>query len=75
MKDTKNSAPDILTNKDLDYLKDIFGWNYTLYKFSENNIDKIEDKEIIKLFKECGNIFYDNMNLMIDILAKEDGNE
>lgn len=75
MKDTKNSAPDILTNKDLDYLKDIFGWNYTLYKFSENNIDKIEDKEIIKLFKECGNIFYDNMNLVIDILAKEDGNE
>lgn len=75
MKDTKNSAPDILTNKDLDYLKDIFGWNYTLYKFSENNIDNIEDKEIIKLFKECGNIFYDNMNLVIDILAKEDGNE
>ena len=75
MKDTKNSAPDILTNKDLDYLKDIFGWNYTLYKFTENNIDNIEDKEIIKLFKECGNIFYDNMNLVIDILAKEDGNE
>ena len=75
MKDTKNSAPDILTNKDLDYLEDIFGWNYTLYKFTENNIDNIEDKEIIKLFKECGNIFYDNMNLVIDILAKEDGNE
>lgn len=68
----KKKAPDILTNKDLDYLKDIFGWNYTLYKLGENSIELIESEEIIKLYKECNNFFYDNMNIIIDILAKEE---
>lgn len=68
-------APDILTGKDLEYLKDIFGWNYTLYKFGENAINSITDNEIVKLFKECNNFFYDNMNIIIDILAKEYENE
>lgn len=68
----KKKAPDILTNKDLDYLKDIFGWNYTLYKLGENSIELIENEEIVKLYKECNNFFYDNMNIIIDILAKEE---
>lgn len=68
---TNKKAPDILTGKDLDYLKDIFGWNYTLYKLGENSIDYIKSQEIVKLFKECNNFFYDNMNTIIDILAKE----
>lgn len=75
MKETKNGAPNILTGKDLDYLKDIFGWNYTIYKYGENSIDNIENKEITKLFKECNNFVYDNMNLVVDILAKDDTNE
>jgi len=75
MKSEKNKAPDILTGKDLDYLKDIFGWNYTLYKLGENSIDSIEDTEIVKLYKECNNFFYDNMNIILDILAKDEENE
>lgn len=75
MKNEKNKAPDILTGKDLDYLKDIFGWNYTLYKLGENSIDLIEDTEIVKLYKECNNFFYDNMNIILDILAKGEENE
>ena len=71
----KSIAPDILTGKDLEYLKDIFGWNYTLYKLGINSIDSINDNEISKLFKECNNFFYDNMNIIIDILAKDEANE
>lgn len=71
----KNKAPDILTGKDLDYLKDMFGWNYTLYKLGFNSIENIQNNEIVKLYKECNNFFYDNMNIIIDILAKEEANE
>lgn len=71
----KNKAPDILTGKDLDYLKDMFGWNYTLYKLGVNSMDNIQDNEIVKLYKECNNFFYDNMNIIIDILAKDEANE
>ena len=72
MKNTK--APDILTGKDLEYLKDIFGWNHTLYKLGENSISNIENAEISKLYKECNKFFYDNMNLVLDILAKDEEN-
>lgn len=75
MKNEKNKAPDILTGKDLDYLKDIFGWNYTLYKLGENSVNSIENNEIVKLYKECNNFFYDNMNIILDIIAKDEENE
>ena len=68
-------APDILTGKDLDYLKDIFGWNYTLFKLGENTIDCVEDKEIKKLYERCNTFFYDNMNLVIDLLERNEDNE
>ena len=71
----KKQAPDILTGKDLDYLKDIFGWNYNLYKLGENIVENINDNDIVKLFKESNNFLYDNMNLIIDIIAKGDENE
>ncbi len=70
MKEYKQ-VPDILTGKDLDYLKDIFGWSYNAFKFEEDALQYIEDKEIIKLVKECNNFFYENMNSILSIL--EDG--
>lgn len=68
-------APDILTGKDLDYLKDIFGWNYITYKFSEDALQFIDDKEITKVFTECRNLFYENMNTVLNILENGDKNE
>lgn len=75
MKKEKTNAPKILTNKDLDYLKDIFGWNYTLYKLSENSIEFIEDKEIKKIFKESSKMLNNNMNMILNILTESDINE
>jgi len=75
MKKEKTNAPKILTNKDLDYLKDIFGWNYNLYKLSENSIEFIEDKEIKKIFKESSKMLNNNMNIILNILTESDINE
>jgi len=75
MKKEKTNAPIFLTNKDLDYLKDIFGWNYTLYKLSENSIEFIEDKEIKKIFKESSKMLNNNMNIILNILTESDINE
>ena len=70
MKEYKK-APEILTGKDLDYLKDIFGWSYNIYKIGNENIQYIEDKEISKFYLKCNNLFYENMNTILNIL--EDG--
>ena len=39
-----NEVPDIITGKDLDYLSDMFNWNYVAYKCAYNAIDKITDE-------------------------------
>jgi len=68
-------APDILTGKDLDYLKDIFGWSYNVYKVEEDMLSFIEDKEICKLISKCRDYFYKNMTTVLNILEKGDSNE
>ena len=34
-------VPDIISNKDLDYLVDMFNWNYLAYKKIVNYIDMV----------------------------------
>ena len=65
----KKQAPNILTGKDLDYLKDIYGWNYTSYKLMNCIKEEIEDIEIKKIINESSEIFYKNMNLVLNILS------
>ncbi|MBE6156192.1 MAG: hypothetical protein E7161_00385 [Firmicutes bacterium] len=68
-------APNILTGKDLSYLKDIFGWNYSAYKLLNDSMQFVENKEISKLLKECSNLFYENMNDVLNILENGGNNE
>lgn len=68
-------VPNIISGKDLDYLKDMFNWNYNLYKMQENALEFVENKEIAKMIKECSNLFYDNMNTVLNILSDGDENE
>jgi len=74
MKEYKK-APEILTVKDLDYIKDIFGWNFNAYKVFEDSLQFIENKEISKLVTECSNFFYENMNSVLNILEDGGNNE
>lgn len=68
-------APAILTGKDLDYIKDIFGWSYISYKVSLDAEEFIQDKEISKFINECSKMFYENMNSILSILENGDFNE
>lgn len=68
-------APNIITGKDLDYLSDIFNWNYGAYKKAINAKKQIEDEEIISLYEEAPNTFYENLNTVLNILNKGGQNE
>ena len=41
-------VPTIISTKDLDYLEDMFNWNYLAYKKMINSIDMINNLEIFK---------------------------
>ena len=41
------SVPTIITGKDLDYLSDMFNWNYLALKKVKDFKDRAEDQEIV----------------------------
>ena len=60
---------DILTGKELDYLCDMFQWNYGALKSSNDSVSSINDKEIIDIMQRAGELFDDNLNVVLDILG------
>ena len=45
-------VPNIITVKDLDYLSDMFNWNYGAYKSNLNAINEIKDDDVKNIIKE-----------------------
>ncbi len=74
MNEKYSKAPDILTGKDLDYLKDMFGWHHSAYKLMVNSLDYINDSSVKDMFNECNKLFKENMDL-ISKIAKDGANE
>ncbi len=68
-------VPSIISTKDLDYLKDIFGWHHCIYKSVLDYENNVTDKEIKKIMNESAKIFYENMNTVLCILEDGEQNE
>ena len=69
------NVPNIITSKDLDYLSDMFNWNYGAYKNMINAVDKVTDEEIRSVLTKASDMFYGNMNVVLNILNNEVNNE
>ena len=67
-----NKVPNVITGKDLDYLSDMFNWNYGAYKSTYNSLENITDEEIKSVIERASNIFHGNMTNVLSIL--EGGN-
>ena len=70
---TYNEVPKIITGKDLDYLSDMFNWNYEALKKTDTAIKNTSDKEIIAILERGYNLFNNNLNVTLSIL-NEGGN-
>ena len=70
-----NEVPnDILIGKDLDYLSDMFQWNYIALKKTDTASKIIEDDEIGNMLVKGCRLFEDNLNNVLNILESR-GNE
>jgi len=69
------NVPNIITGKDLDYLSDMFNWNYGAYKSTINAVEEVNDEEIRSVLTRAADVFYRNMNNVIDILNSGVNNE
>lgn len=59
----------ILTGKDLDYLSDMFEWNYGAYKKMKNSVGQVTDQEIVAVMDKAASIFDQNLNTILSILG------
>ncbi len=68
MEENYQQVPNILTGKDLDYLSDMFNWNYGAYKSTYNAINSVEDDELKSMLEKASNIFHNNLSSILKIL-------
>lgn len=68
-------VPDIITGKDLDYLSDMFEWNYGALKCTNNSITEVQDMDIVKVLEKAKRTFDDNLNDILNTLKKGVNNE
>lgn len=68
-------VPNIISTKDLDFLQDIYNWNYGAYKNTISMLNNICDKKIKKHINKCSKEFYNTMNEILDILKDGKANE
>ena len=62
-------VPNIISGKDLDYLSDMFEWNYEAYKKTYNSIDKVTNKEVKDMLNSGAELFKDNVEQILEILG------
>ena len=73
MNKMKNVPENIITGKDLDYLNDIFMWNYNAWKSSNFYSGYIEDDKLLKIYDEALDLFDNNLNTVLDIMSNPGG--
>lgn len=59
----------ILTGKDLDYLSDMFQWNYGAYKKAKNSASQVNDEEIASILEKGATLFDENIQDVLEILT------
>lgn len=69
----ENVPVDTITGKDLDYLSDMFQWNYNAFKKTCNDIEYINNQKLMDIFGEASDLFENNMNCILDIINNPGG--
>ncbi|MCM1370851.1 MAG: hypothetical protein NC181_03050 [Clostridium sp.] len=75
MNQNYEKVPNIISGKDLDYLSDMFNWNYGAYKQSLNAQNYVSDEELKTVLMKSTNTFNGTMTQILDILNHGGSNE
>lgn len=73
MKQTVEEVPNVLTSKDLDYLSDMFQWNYGAFKKISNSAKNIQNEAIKLQLEEAATCFQNNLKQILTILGGHNG--
>jgi hypothetical protein len=60
-------VPNVISNKDLLYIKDMLNWNLIMNKKIYSFLDCIEDQSIAKLLTKTMKMHFEHYNTLLDI--------
>ncbi len=63
-----NEVPDMISGKDLDYLSDMFSWNYGALKSVNSSLESVSDNECQELLQRAYDLFKNNIMTVLNIL-------
>ena len=66
-----DEVPTIISCKDLDYLTDMFNWNYEAVKFANSSYVNVIDSDLKDLFVDIKNVHLNNLSIIIDLLDEK----
>lgn len=72
---TYNEVPNIITGKDLDYLSDMFEWNYGALKKMNVAVSQVQEEQLRTVLEKGYNLFKNNLNVVLSILKEGGSNE
>ena len=75
MKLNYECVPDMISGKDLDYLADMFNWNYHAFKECVDYSTVASSEEVVKLLDKASNLFNNNMEKLLEVLERGGTNE
>ena len=61
-------VPNIISGKDLDYLSDVYNWNFNACKLANNFANEVTDEEIKTLFKKVADMHMQHCKAVLNIL-------
>ncbi len=75
MQETYQAVPNIISSKDLDYLSDMFEWNYGALKKTYHAASQVKDTDLKNMLERGIQLFQNNMNNILTILNEGGQNE
>lgn len=61
-------VPNIISGKDLDYLSDVYNWNFNACKLANNFANEVTDEEIKNLFEKVADMHMQHCMAVLNIL-------
>lgn len=64
-----SEVPSIISGKDLDYLSDMFNWNFNAFKLINDFKEKVSNEEIKDLIERVCKTHKENLSAVLNILS------
>lgn len=62
-------VPNIISTKDLSYIKDMLSWNLVMAKKSKEYLKLVSDKDVKELLKRVNEVHKSHYEILLEILG------